>query len=217
MGRPEESGTVSELACRGPLPNERRQVLDARDGLIVSDKRYALLRKCARASRADGYGLVIEGLILAVGETAMQFSEASALHQEEVEFAQGSIDVRFQYDMKQRRRVASKKPRWVFLSPALQEHLEGMSGSGPIVFPTIRGDYCTPSSFHSHWDAVRVAAGMPSLTFSELRRRALHWMVSPRQEGGLGLDHETVALIAGYAGPPNISCGFVRARAARSL
>lgn len=162
MGRPEESGTVSELACRGPLPNERRQVLDARDGLIVSDKRYALLRKCARASRADGYGLVIEGLILAVGETAMQFSEASALHQEEVEFAQGGIDVRFQYDMKQRRQVASKKPRWVPLSFALQEHLEGMSGSGPIVFPAIRGDYRTPSNFYSHWDAVRVAAGTPS-------------------------------------------------------
>ena len=35
-------------------------------------------------------------------------------------------------------------------------------------------------------DAVRAAAGMPSLEFYELKHRALQWMVDPLDDGGLG-------------------------------
>lgn len=52
--RDEESGTVGEPVCSGLLPNEHRQVLGdcnhTRDGVIISDEQYALLRECARES-----------------------------------------------------------------------------------------------------------------------------------------------------------------------
>jgi hypothetical protein len=45
---------------------------------------------------------------------------------------------------------------------------------------------------------VRIAAGMPSLEFYELKHRALQWMVDPVEDGGLGLDAATAAEMAGH-------------------
>jgi hypothetical protein len=45
---------------------------------------------------------------------------------------------------------------------------------------------------------VRAAARMPGLEFYELRHRAIQWMIDPTHHGGLGLDIQTTAHIAGH-------------------
>jgi hypothetical protein len=67
-----------------------------------------------------------------------------------------------------------------------------------ILFPAIRGGYLSLSNWYPHWNAVRVAAGMVSLEFYELKHRALQWMVDPVEDGGLGLDPATAAQMAGH-------------------
>ena len=42
------------------------------------------------------------------------------------------------------------------------------------------------------------AAQMPSLEFYELRHRAIQWMIDPPRGGGLGLDIQSTAHIAGH-------------------
>jgi hypothetical protein len=54
------------------------------------------------------------------------------------------------------------------------------------------------STWSAHWHAVRAAAQMPGLEFYELRHRALQWMIDPPHDGGLGLDIQTAAHIAGH-------------------
>ena len=39
---------------------------------------------------------------------------------------------------------------------------------------------------------------MPSQVFYELKHRAIQWMVDPTQDGGLGLDPQTVATMVGH-------------------
>ncbi|HEY1689289.1 MAG TPA: hypothetical protein VGF95_10555, partial [Solirubrobacteraceae bacterium] len=182
--------------------SKRKRRVDRHDFEIISDEAYARLRACARASRVDEYRLVLEGIILAEGETAMRPSEIFALHRGEVDFAEGGIHVRYQYDDLTRKRVAPKDQdsRWVAMSPLLQEHLEAMPDrySAKILFPAVRGGYYTLANFYPHWHAVRAAAGIPGFEFYELKHRALQWMVDPVEEGGLGLDHQTAARMAGH-------------------
>jgi integrase len=184
-----------------PGASKRKRRVDRHDFAIVTDEQYAQLRACARRSCRDDYGLVIEGIVLTEGEAAMRPSEIFALHEDEIDFAEGIIHVHYQYDSITRKRVAPKDhdPRWVVMSHALQEHLERMPRYSPtILFPAIRGGYYTLSNFYSRWHAVRVAAGMPALEFYELKHRALQWMVDPVEDGGLGLDHQTAAAMAGH-------------------
>jgi hypothetical protein len=54
------------------------------------------------------------------------------------------------------------------------------------------------STWSAHWHSVRAAAQMPGLEFYELRHRALQWMIDPPHDGGLGLDIQTAAHIAGH-------------------
>jgi hypothetical protein len=56
----------------------------------------------------------------------------------------------------------------------------------------------SPSNWSGHWNAVRTAAGMPAQEFYELKHRAVQWMVDPAEDGGLGLDPQTVAEMVGH-------------------
>ncbi|HEY5342828.1 MAG TPA: tyrosine-type recombinase/integrase, partial [Solirubrobacteraceae bacterium] len=162
---------------------------------------YASLRRCARASRADDYGLVIEGAILAVGEAAIRPGEIFALHREEVDFTENVIHVRFQLDSRTQTRVSPKDddPRWVVMSPTLRDHLRHMPRySDTILFPAVRGGYMTQSNWTHYWHATRASAGMPGQEFYELKHRAIQWMIDPVDDGGLGLDPQTVAKIVGH-------------------
>ncbi len=189
----------NKFACPGQ--NKRKRRVDRHDFAIVSDEQYARVRACARASCPSDYGLVIEGMVLCEGETAMRPSEIFGLHDDEVDYDAGDITVRWQWDELSCTRVAPKDqdPRTFPMSPALQEHLEIMPRYSPtILFPAIRGGYYSPSNFYQRWNAVRVAAGMPSFEFYELKHRAIQWMVDPVEDGGLGLDPATVALMVGH-------------------
>jgi integrase len=183
----------------GASKHKRR--VDRHDFQIITDEQYANLRKCARASRADDYGLVIEGAVLAVGEAAIRPGEIFALHRDEVDFTENIIHIRWQLDSQTQERVSPKDddPRWVVMSPVLRNHLRVMPRySDTIMFPAIRGGYMTQSNWTHYWHAVRASAGMPGQEFYELKHRAIQWMIDPVADGGLGLDPQTVATMVGH-------------------
>jgi integrase len=191
--------TDNKFARTGASKTKRR--VDRPDFEIVSDEQYEQLLHCARTCRTDDFVLIIEGAILAVGEDAIRPSEIFALHKDEVDLDEGIIDVRWQIDSLTGKRVPPKDgdPRWVVPSPRFRAHLEiVMQSDRTILFPAVRGGYMTLPNWYSHWNAVRVAAGMPSLEFYELKHRALQWMIDPVENGGLGLDPATAALMAGH-------------------
>lgn len=92
------------------------------------------------------------------------------------------------------------------MSPAFREHIERMprmgkvinEEMGQIVYPAPHGGYMRRSTFSTHWNAIRVAAGMPGQDFYELKHRAIQWMVDPVEDGGLGLDPATAAEMVGH-------------------
>lgn len=193
-----------ELIERNPFArlgaSKRKRRVDRPDFEIVTEEQYDRLRQCAQASRADDYGLIIEGAILAVGEAAIRPSEVFALEDKDIDFATDVIEVRRQWDPVTGRVVWPKDddPRSVVMSPAFREHLLKMPRLSHILFPAVRGGYQSPSNWSRHWHAVRSAAGMPALEFYELKHRAIQWMVDPAEDGGLGLDPQTAAEMVGH-------------------
>jgi site-specific recombinase XerD len=83
-------------ACLGVSKRMRR--IDQPDFEIVSTEQYERLCQCARASRTDDYGLIIEGAILAIRETAIRPGEIFALHHADLDYAKNIINVRRQRD-----------------------------------------------------------------------------------------------------------------------
>jgi integrase len=93
------------------------------------------------------------------------------------------------------------------MSPALNSHLQIMPRlSEEILFPTPRGAYMRRSSWSAHWHSIRASALMPGLEFYELRHRALQWMIDPPDNGGLGLDIQTAARMAGHSDGGYLVC-----------
>ncbi|MGD1056208.1 MAG: tyrosine-type recombinase/integrase [Solirubrobacteraceae bacterium] len=188
--------------------SKRKRRVDRPDFEIITDEQYERLRRCARESRADDYGLVLEGTVLAVGETAMRPGEIFGLHRPDIHMAESMIHVRRQIDLDTGKLTWPKDDdgRWIVMSPALRAHLERMPRMGKvvhekygeIVFPAPRGGYMFRSTWHTHWHSVRAAAGMPDQDFYELKHRAIQWMVDPVSDGGLGLDPATVAEMVGH-------------------
>jgi integrase len=188
--------------------SKRKRRVDRPDFEIITDEKYERLRRCARESRADDYGLVLEGMVLAVGETAMRPGEIFGLHRPDIHMAESMIHVRRQIDLDTGKLTWPKDDdgRWIIMSPALRAHLERMPRMGKvvhqkygeIVFPAPRGGYMFRSTWHTHWHSVRAAAGMPDQDFYELKHRAIQWMVDPVSDGGLGLDPATVAEMVGH-------------------
>jgi integrase len=188
--------------------SKRKRRVDRPDFQIITDEQYARLRRAARESRTDDYGLVLEGATLAVGETAMRPGEVFALHRPDLHIAEHLIHVRRQIDLDTGKLTWPKDDdgRWVVMSPAFREHLERMPRMGrvvderygEIVYPSPRGGYMRRSSWSSLWNAVRTGAGMPGQEFYELKHRAIQWMVDPIEDGGLGLDPATAAEMVGH-------------------
>ncbi len=188
--------------------SKRKRRIDRPDFEIITDEQYERLRRCARESRADDYGLVLEGAVLAVGEEAMRPGEIFALHRPDLHFAENKVHVCRQIDLDTGKITWPKDDdgRWVVMSPAWREHLERMPRMGKvvheqygeIVYPAPRGGYMRRSSWSSHWHSIRASAGMPSQEFYELKHRAIQWMIDPVDDGGLGLDFQTVATMVGH-------------------
>ncbi len=194
-----------ELIPRNHFTNlgisKQKRRIERPDFEIVTDEQYARLLNCARHGRTDDFALVIEGCVLCVGEAAIRPSEIFALHKDEVDLDEDVIGVRWQIDSRTRKRVPTKDgdPRWVVPSPRFRAHLEVvMQFDRKILFPAVRGGYLSLANWYVHWNAVRIAAGMPNLEFYELKHRALQWMIDPIEDGGLGLDSATAAEMAGH-------------------
>ena len=183
--------------------------IDRPDFQIITDAQYETLRRCARASRTDSYGLILEGAILAIGEAALRPGEIFALHPSDIDYAAGVIHVRRQLDMASGIVGWPKddEPRDIVMSPTLKSHLEFMPRlSREILFPTPHGEYMRRSSWSAHWHSVRAAAQMPGQSFYDLRHRAIQWMIDPVDDGGLGLDIQTVAHMTGHSDGGYLIC-----------
>lgn len=181
--------------------SKRKRRVDRHDFEIMSDEQYARLRQCARTSRVDDFGLVIEGAILAIGEAAIRPGEVFALHRDEVNYTDNVIHICWQLNSKTGKRESPKDddPRYVVMSPTLRNHLRTMPKySDTILFPTVRGHYMRQPNWNHNWNPVRAAAGIPGQDFYELKHRAIQWMVDPVDDGGLGLDSATVAEMVGH-------------------
>jgi integrase len=188
--------------------SKRKRRIDRPDFQPTSDEQYERLRRCARQSRTDDYGLIIEGAILAIGETAMRPGEIFALHRPDIHMATNMIHVRRQIDLATGNITWPKDDdgRWIAMSPTLREHLQRMPrigkvinpAMGEIVYPAPRGGYMRRSTWSTHWHSVRASAGMPGQDFRELKHRAIQWMIDPTNDGGLGLDFQTVAQMVGH-------------------
>jgi integrase len=190
------SNTFTRL---GAIKRTRR--IDRPDFEVISNEQYERLCRCACASRTDSYGLILEGVILTLGEAAMRPGEIFALNHSDVDYTAGIIHVRRQLDMASGVTGWPKddEPRNIAMSPRLRSHLETMPRlSEEILFPTPRGHYMRRSTWSAHWHSIRAAAQMPGLEFYELRHRAIQWMIDPAHDGGLGLDIQTTAHIAGH-------------------
>jgi integrase len=180
---------------------KRTRRIDRPDFQVISDEQYERLCRCARASRTDSYGLILEGVVLAIGEAALRPGEIFALHHSDVDYTTGLIHVRRQLDLASGVAGWPKddEPRTIAMTPKLHRHLQSMPMLSPeITFPTPRGCYMRRSTWYAHWHSVRAMAQMPGLEFYELRHRAIQWMIDPPHDGGLGLDIQTTAHIAGH-------------------
>lgn len=148
---------------------------------IIGNEQYQRLRQCARASRTDDYGLIIEGAILAIGEAALRPGEIFALHHNDIDHNTGTIHIHRHLDMASGIIGWPKDddPRLVAMSPALRDHLKLMPKINDILFPTPHGGYMRRSTWSAHWHAVRASAQMPGQAFYDLRYRAIQWMTTP--------------------------------------
>lgn len=181
--------------------SKRTRRVDRPDFELVSTEQYQRLCRCARASRTDDYGLIIEGAILAIGEAAIRPGEIFALHHADLDYAENIINIRRQRDPSTGAITWPKDDdrRWVIMSPVLRKHLLAMpSYSDTILFPAPRGGYMTQSNWTHYWHAVRASAGLPGQEFYELKHRAIQWMIDPVDDGGVGLDFQTVATMVGH-------------------
>jgi integrase len=191
----------------GAIKRVRR--IDRPDFQIITDEQYQRLQNCARASRTDSYGLILQGAILAIGEAALRPGEIFALQHSDVDFAAGILRVRRQIDLDTGviQWPKDDAARGIVMSPALRGHLKIMPALGEeILFPTPRGGYMRRSSWSAHWHSIRASALMPGLEFYELRHRALQWMIDPPADGGLGLDIQTTARMAGHSDGGYLVC-----------
>jgi hypothetical protein len=105
--------------------SKRKRRVDRPDFQIINDEQYERLRRCACESRADDYGLILEGAILAIGEAAMRPGEIFALQHSDIDFAAGLVHVRRQLDLASGVIDWPKddEPRAIAISPALHTHL----------------------------------------------------------------------------------------------
>lgn len=148
-------------------------------------------------------------MILAIGEAALRPGEIFALRHCDLDFAAGILNVRRQIDLDTGLIQWPKDdaPREILMSPALRSHLEIMPRhSEEILFPTPHGNYMRRSSWSAHWHSIRASALMSGFEFYELRHRALQWMIDPPDDGGLGLDIQTTARMAGHSDGGYLVC-----------
>ncbi|HEV3094818.1 MAG TPA: hypothetical protein VGY30_09920 [Solirubrobacteraceae bacterium] len=131
------------------------------------------------------------------------------MRHDDIDFAAGVLHVRRQVDLHTGvvQWPKDDAAREVVMSPALRSHLKIMPKlSEEILLPAPRGGYMRRSSWSAHWHSIRASASMPDLEFYELRHRALQWMIDPTDDGGLGLDIQTTAQMAGHSDGGYLVC-----------
>ncbi len=188
--------------------SKRKRRVDRPDFEIITDEQYERLRHCARQSRADDYGLILEGAVLAVGETAMRPGEIFALHRPELHFDKNLIHVKRQIDLDTGKITWPKDDdgRWVVMSPTFANTWKGCpTGARPSTrrwarsfSPRRAAAICGEAYGPRSGTRYAPLRGCPAQDFYELKHRAIQWMVDPIEDGGLGLDPATAAEMVGH-------------------
>jgi len=182
---------------RGAGSKKKRK--DDPDFEVASDELFERFLSCALGSRSDDYAHVLHAMVLLEGQSGMRPSEIFGQHHDDVHAEEGYIDVFWQIDDRGARvPVKNELRRKVPMSPRMVRSYEAMPHISHIAFPAPRGGYFKLSSWHSHWKAIRTAAGRPEFEFYELKHRAITWLITPRESGGLGVDLPTAAYIVGH-------------------
>ena len=112
--------------------------------MAINNEQYERLCRCARASRTDNYGLILEGIILTIGEAALRPGEIFALHHNDIDYPAGLIHLHRHLDLASGVTAWPKddEPRTIAMTPKLHQHLKKMPRlSEEILIPRLsRGD-----------------------------------------------------------------------------
>jgi integrase len=111
--------------------SKRTRRIDRPDFEVITNEQYERLCHCARASGTDNYGLVLEGIILTIGETALRPGEIFALNHNDIDYPAGLIHIRHHLDLASGTTGWPKddKPRTIAMTPKLHQHLKAFPGS----------------------------------------------------------------------------------------
>lgn len=198
FGDAEDDGLVEVNRFRR-LSVKQPSRLQRGDFRIVSDEEFERLQQSALRSRTDGLGAVLRAMIALEGTLGIRPSEIFGLERARIDYERGEIDVFSQID--ERGCAATLKAserRIVPLPDELARILEALPVfSERWLFVARRDGVFKLSLWHSYWNPVRVAAGMPGLPFYELKHRVITRMGTPAPHG-LGLDPRDIAHIVGH-------------------
>jgi len=178
--------------------SKRKRRVDRPDFQIITDEQHARLRRCARESRTDDYGLALEGATMSVGETAMRPREIFGLHRPEVHMDTRMIHVRRQLDLATGEVTWPKEDGRTLGAhePALYAHFQRMPRMGKVIheelgeimFPSVRGGYMRRSQWCALWNAIRRRGGdaRSGLLRAKAPRDPMGWSI-PSQTAGSAL------------------------------
>jgi integrase len=198
FGDAEDDGLVDVSRFRR-LSVKQPSRLQRGDFRIVTDAEFAALQRAALRSRTDRLGELLRAMIALEGTLGIRPSEIFGIERQRIDYARGEIELHTQIDeygapamlKGSERRIVPLPDEIARMLKALPELSERW------LFVACRGGVFKLSLWHSYWNPVRVAAGLPDLPFYELKHRAITRMGTPRPHG-LGLDPRDIAQIVGH-------------------
>lgn len=165
-----------EIVTANPWSNLRLPQSKGRaDTAPPTDGEIARLMYHARQLKGDVHGERYAAMIEFAAYTGVRRGELCVLEWADIDFA--SSRVRVSKTLSDDREVLppkNGKPRTIVLSPqaaAALRRLPRPLDATALIFTTPNGKRFSKSTWHYHWNPVRIAAGKPNMDWHELR----HW------------------------------------------
>lgn len=163
-----------------------------RDIEVVSEEQLAKLVEVAKSSHPV-IGEQLGAMVLVAAYVGCRPGELFALSMDDIHG--NDVSISCQYSSKSRNLTSPKNglAREVIFPPQAQEALRGVElNVGRPMFRTPRGRPWMLSNWSSHWNAIRVGAGMPGMDFYELRHFCATYLRS------CGVSFEDIAFQLGH-------------------
>ena len=172
---------VEEIVAANPWSNLRLPQSQGRANIIpptAADLRR--LRKTAVELKGD-HGPQYAAMIDVAAYTGIRRGELCALTWADIDFQSGRVVVsKTLSNDSEVLPPKNGKPRSVVLPPRAATALRGLArplDAGALVFTTPNGKRYSKSTWHYHWNPVRVAAGLPDLDWHVLRHYCATYMI----------------------------------------